>query len=205
MRFSERARARPGVSEVVGSLLTIAVTLIAGAVTWGYANSQAAVSENSLQNSFLSTNNYLNEQFKVIDITFASTTQVTFWVYNVGSIPLQLFQVRLYDSAGLVNILYNYTKSGTTKTDYVYDLKSTLPGRCGLKVSTGPYESPLLTSFFVTPVKSTNAATISLTIPSGQGSCSSDPSYGQTFTSGTTYTVVVTGYYGNVFKYSQTK
>lgn len=200
MRFSRRATSRLGVSEVIGTLLTIAITLIAGAATWSYANSQAGVSETALLNSSLTSNNFLNEQFKVIGLTFASTTQVTFWAYNVGSVPLQFLSVRVSDSAGLVNMLYNYTKSGSTKTDQVYDLKSTLASRCRLAGS--GYESPTLTA---TTVKTTNAVTISLTIPNAQGSCSSDPSYGQTFTSGTAYSLVITGLYGNVVTYSQTK
>jgi hypothetical protein len=200
LRYYRARRSRVGVSELVGVVLTIAITLVAGAATWSFARSEAGVSEAALQSNVLNTNNYLSEQFKVIDMTFGSTTSVTIWIYNLGSLTFSPFQIRLYDSAGLINILYNYTQSGSVKTDRVFDLQagsSYYHSTCG--VSGSSYESPSLST---TTVKTTNAQTIALTIPSAIANC---PSYGQTFSSGTTYTVVVTGLYGNVITYYQTK
>jgi hypothetical protein len=187
-------------SEAIGAILTIAITLIAGAATWGFVRTQAGSSELALQNNASNTNNFLNEQFNVIDMTFGSNTQTTFWLYNVGTLTLSVFQIRLYDSAGLVNILYNYTQSGSVKTDRVFDLKAGaayLHSTCRLSGST--YESPVVST---SAVKTTNAGTIAITIPAAVSNC---PSYGKTFTSGTTYTVVVTGLYGNVVTYYQVK
>lgn len=200
-----RQRRRIAASEPIAAIIAIAMTLIAGAATWGWVNRQAGVSEGALQSNYLGTDNFLTEQFKVVDMYF-STTQASgsscagsnycsavFWVYNVGGAPLNVFSVRLYDSAGLVNILYNYTQSGSTKTDQVYDQRSTLSSKC--KLAGSSYESPTISA---TTVKLTSAATYTLTIPTAQGSCTSDPSYGQTFATGTTYYVVVTGVFGNV-------
>jgi len=176
------------------------MTLIAGAATWSYVRAQAGSSEGAILGSSLTNSNFLGEQFKVTDMTFASTTQASAWVYNLGTLTLSVFSIRLYDSAGLVNILYNYTQSGSVKTDMVYDLRASSTyyySTCRLAGSS--YETPLISS---TTVKSTNVQTYALTIPSAISNC---PSYGQTFTSGTTYTVVVTGLYGNVVTFYQVK
>ncbi len=184
---------------MVGAVLVIAVTLVAGAAAWSFTRTQAAASEQVLQDNVQNTNNNLGEQFKVFDMTFTST-KVTVWVDNLGSLTFSPFQIRLYDSAGLVDILYNYTQSGSVKTDRVFDLAASAPNyhtTCRLTGST--YESPTLST---TTVRTTNAQTIALTIPGAVGGC---PSYGQTFNSGTAYTVVVTGLYGNVVSYYQSR
>ncbi len=197
---SLRRKRRVAISEVFGSLLSIAVTVIAGAAVFGYVNNQARVSEVNYANSVANTNNYLAESFKVIDIYFPSSTQIAFWVYNSGNTNLQTFQVRVYGTAGLINILYNYTVSGSTKTDRLYDLRATSAyyfSTCRLSGSS--YENPTVSS--VNTVIS-NSILIQLTVPPTTTNC---PSYGSTFNTGTTYYVVVTGVYGNVVSYYQTK
>lgn len=196
MRFDNRRRGRPGASEAIGAVLAIAITLVAGAAAWSYVRNQAAVSEGAIQNGAQSNNNYLNEHYNVIDMYFGTTTSTTFWVYNTGSLTYQTFSVRLYGSTGLVNLLFNFTQSNGVKTDQVYDLRSSLATKC--KTAASSYESPSLTG---TTLKTTNAQIYTLTIPGTQANC---PSFGQTWVSGTTYSVVVTGLYGNVVTYSQT-
>ncbi len=197
LRFDERRfRRRRAASELVGVVLAIAITLVAGAAAWGYVRSQASASEGAIQNGNQVTNNYLSEHFNVVDMYFGSSTSATFWVYNTGSVTYQPFSVRLYGSGGNINILFNHTTSGGTQTEQVYDLRSSSASKC--KTVATSYESPLLTA---TTVKTSNAQLYTLTIPGAQGSC---PSYGATFQSGHTYTVVVTGLYGNVVTYSQT-
>jgi len=182
-------------------MLTIAITLVAGAAAWGFVRSQAAASEGALQNNAVATNNLLNEHFSLTTMYFGaptSTTSTTFWLYNTGSVTFQIYSIRLYDSAGLVNLLYSSTGSGASQVDYVYDLKSVLSTQC--KTDAASYESPSVTG---TTVKTTNEQFYTLTIPPTASSC---PSYGQTFglaASGTTYTVVVTGLYGNSVTFSQ--
>jgi flagellin-like protein len=198
--FARRARKRPAVSEIVGSVLAIAITLVAGAATWTFVRSQAASSEAALQSSALTNDNFLGEQFKVTDMTFGSTTQTTVWIYNLGTLTLSVFSIRLYDSSGLVNILYNYTQSGSVFTNRVFDLRaSSSYYHSACRLSGSSYESPVISS---TKVKSTNIQTFALTIPNALSNC---PSYGNAFTNGTTYSVVVTGLYGNVITYFQVK
>jgi flagellin-like protein len=198
LNVHRRARGRPGISEIVGSLLAIAITLVAGAAAWSFVRSQAGVSENALQNSQVANNNFLSERFNAVDMYFGAST-ATFWVYNTGSVTLSIFSLRLYDSASKVNLLYNYTGSGASRTDYIYDLLSGSSGKCKTQaLGSNNYETPSLTQ---TPVKTTNAQVFTLTIPGPSSGC---PSFGNSFTSGTTYTIVVTGLYGNVVRYSQT-
>ncbi len=153
-------------------MLAIAMTLIAGAAAWGFVRSQAASSEGALQSGGVATNDMLSEHFSVFTMYYSTnqasgsacsggnTCSAVFWVYNTGSLTFQIASVRLYDSAGLVNLLYSSSGSGASKADYVYDLKSTLSGQCMTAAST--YESPSLTG---TTVRTTNEQVYTLTIP----------------------------------------
>jgi flagellin-like protein len=196
LRYYGPNRSRRAASEVIGAILAISITLVAGAAAWGYVRAQAGASETALQGSAVNTNNLLSEHFGVVDMYFGTSTSATFWVYNTGSLTYQTFSVRLYSSTASVNLLFNYTQSGGVKTDQVYDLRSALANKC--KTAASSYETPAIAA---TTVKITNAQFFTLTIPPTSGSC---PSFGQTITAGTTYTVVVTGIYGNVVTYSQT-
>ncbi len=170
---------------------------MSGAAVFGYVNGQAGVSEASYANSVGVNNNFLAEKFKVVDLNFPASNQIGFWIYNTGSISLQVFQVRVSDSAGLINLLYNYTKSGQTKTDYVFDLRSSLASKC--KTAASSYESPLISGI------NTNlqiGQSLTVTIPLLSALC---PSFGQTTSSGTSYSVTVVGLYGNSVRYYQTK
>jgi hypothetical protein len=130
---------------------------------------------------------------------FATSSQLGVWVYNTGSTNFQPFSVRLYDSAGLINILYNFTGS-TTKTDRVYDLRAGSSYYYSACRSTGSsYESPSLSTM---SAKVQNAQLLLLTIPPTTSGC---PSYGNTFTAGTAYSMVLTGLFGNSVTYYQVK
>ncbi len=98
--------------------------------------------------------------------------------------------MRFTDNAGQINILYNYTRSGSTKTDYVVDLRGT-SSKC--KVSASGNESPLLSTVNLNIQLGTM---ITPTMPNiNAGSC---PSYKVgTTTSGTAYTITVVGLYSN--------
>lgn len=201
LRYYRGKCRRIAASEAIGAMLAIAMTLIAGAAAWGFVRSQAGTSEGAINNNGVATNNMLSEHFGVTTMYFGavgSTTTTTFWVYNTGSLTFQVASVRVYDSAGLVNLLFSSTGTGASKTDQVYDLKSALSNQCITAATT--YESPSVTG---TTVKVTNQQFFTLTIPPTTSNC---PSYGQTFGvagSGTTYTVVVTGIYGNSVTFSQ--
>lgn len=199
MKLSARSRRRVALSDAVGAILSMAITVIAGTALFGYVNNQARVSELNYAESIGATNNYLAENFKVIDLYFATSSQLGFWVYNTGKTNFQPFSVRLYDSAGQVNVLFNYTGT-STKVDRVYDLRASSAyyySTCRLAGSS--YESPTLSTV---SAKIQNAQLLLLTIPPTTTNC---PSYGQTYTTGRTYYIVVTGLSGNVVTYFQVK
>ncbi len=194
MRLSYAAR-RKGISEIVATVLTISITIIAGASVWGYANQQAGVSANSYGQNVGNTDNYLNEKFVVADISFSSSS-ATIWIYDLGLENLQIQQVRLYNVTNSINLLYNYTVSGGVRTDKVYDFLSVGNTKCGRAASS--FESPVVSSI---NAKSSNTVAIKLTIP-GTLAGQTCPSYAQTLKHGT-YTVTILGVFGNSVSYSQ--
>ncbi len=210
LKYYRGSRRRVAASELIGAVLAIAITLVAGAAAWGFVQTQAGVSEGALNSNAAATNNLLGEHFAVVTMYFAataSTSTVTFMLYNTGSVPDQIASVRLYDSAGLINVLYSSTGSGASKTDYVYDLRSSLSSQCKAAAFTSYESTPQGTSLTLTTVRTTNEQEYTLIIPPlNSGGCSGPQSYGQNFGvagSGTTYTVVVTGIYGNSVSFSQ--
>lgn len=175
--------------------MAIAITLIAGAAAWGFVRAQAGTSESALQSNAVATNDLLDEHFSLANMYFGTTTSVTFLVYNIGTITDQIQSVRLYDSAASMNIFYNYTKHSPCSGDCANDLKAT--GGTNCKKAATSLESPSLTQ---TTIHTTDEEFYTLTLP---GSASGCPSYGNSFSTSDTYTIVVTGVYGNVETLSQ--
>ena len=186
MKLRHGAR-RLGISEIVGSLLAIAITIIAGAGVFGYVNSQAKASESQYGSAAGATYNYLQEQFTVVDMSFTSGSQVTLYIYDYGNIAVSPVQVIIYDSAQATYLAYNATKIVSTK-----------PSSCQ-QAATPSYENPLMWNPKTSSGMSVSAGYISaltLTFPG----CS-----GASFSSGTTYLVKITGLYGNTITYAQVK
>lgn len=186
MKVRQAAR-RQGISELVGSILAIAITLIAGAAVFGYVNTQAGVTEKQLGTGVGGTVNYLQERFAVVDLYFVSSSQVTVYVYNNGNIALSPVEIILYNTGRTLYLTY-------TASTVAY----TAPG-CGSFTATTSNESPLLwnsktSSGLQISIQAFQA--ITLTLPT----CS-----GASFVSGTTYVVNVVGLYGNSLTYYQTK
>ena len=185
MKVKLTARRR-GVSELVGSLLAIAITIIAGAAVFGYVNTQAGVTERQLGSGVGATVNYLQERFVVVDMYFASASQVTVYVYNNGNIALFPIEIILYNSGRTLYLTY-------TASTVAYTAPS-----CGSFTASTSYENPLLWSTATSSgiqVSIQSFQAITLTLPT----CS-----GASFVSGTTYVVNVVGLYGNNVIYYQT-
>ena len=184
MKLRHHAR-RPGISELVGSVLAIAITVIAGAAVFGYVNGQAGVTENQYGSSVGVTVNYLQEQFSVIDMSFTSSSQVVLYLYNYGRIAVSPIQVTVYNET--LYLTYNATKVTQTEPTACSDTATTSnenPLLWNTKTSTG------------TPIDIGSISTLTLSLPG----CS-----GVWFASGSTYFVKVTGLYGNVVVNSQVK
>jgi len=169
---------RAGVSEVMAAVLTIAITLLAGAALFGYINGQAAASEDRLGQAAGGNANFLNEKFVVVQMSFSnacgspSPNCAIIWVYNNGQVDLMLKWVHLY----------NGSRTGdNVPLDFTYDSSSSLGGTCGK--GTGAVNPSFSTLDIPAQSKPTP---VTLFISSG---CA--------FTSGTTYYVNVLAQFGN--------
>ena len=65
---------RAGIAELTGSLLMIALTIVAGAAVFGWAISQAGVSEGSLGQNAANQANYYHEGFVIVSVQFSYIT-----------------------------------------------------------------------------------------------------------------------------------
>lgn len=168
-RFGKRA----GISELMATVLTIAITLIAGAALFGYVNGMAANSESAIGVSNANNVNFLNERFVSTDMGFSGTSSAVIWVYNNGNVTLGLKQITLFDSTkNSLYVVYNNTPSGSGCGSISSPKNGAAPGfnfgSTGTKIPAG-----------------SNPYKITLNLPA---SCS--------FVSGTTYYVSVLGLYG---------
>jgi flagellin-like protein len=100
MKFSP-SRRRRGISEVMGSLVMIAVTLTAGVAVFGYINGQSGASAAAVGNRAASGVNFLNEREVLVYAAMSGSspsTSALIWVYNSGSIdPENMTNVMFYD------------------------------------------------------------------------------------------------------------
>src|SRR5712692_2311008 len=155
----------------MSAVLTIAITLVAGAALFGYINDQAANSEQALGSAVGGTANFLNEKFVIFDLSLAQSCSpqpspcATVWLYNSGEINLQLSSIHLYDSARALSI--TYTKGATSS------------GPC----ASGSGALPSVNLVALNPPQQ-----LTLSLPAG---CSFGPP-------GTVYYVSILGLYGNV-------
>ena len=85
---------RAGISEILGSLIMVAITLVAGAAVFGFVNGQSGNSANAVGKSAASNINFLNEREVVVYACLATSSGVcqvggsyaNVYVYNSGLI-----------------------------------------------------------------------------------------------------------------------
>lgn len=181
-----RSRRRLGVSEIVATLLTIAITIIAGAAVFSYANSQANVTERQYGTAVGTSVQALEERFTVVQMNFTST-KVTIWLYNIGSINLAPVQILLYNNGRSLYLMYNATK-----------VISYQPTGCATASPPGSNESPLMWN-------SKTGSGLAVSTQLVQKLTLALPCVSESFTTGSTYTVNILGLYGNSVVYSQTR
>jgi|SRR5579863_3987355 len=100
-----------GLSDLVATVLLVAMTLIAGAALFGYVNGQAANSENQLGKGNANNVNFLNERFVIVDLNFSlgnPSTAVSIWIYNNGAVTLNVTQVELYNASRTIDVFYQH-------------------------------------------------------------------------------------------------
>ncbi len=176
---------RKGISELMGTMLLIAMTLTAGFAMFGYVHTQATTSELSYAQSVGGTLSFLQERFVIAVVSYTSNS-VTIYAYTNGQITSQFAQVEVY---------------GPTRStmDLVYDSNFVTinnPPSCKGQTPASPLnETPMLgTSPSSFSVKVNSVSSIVLTLPSCPG---------LSFQSGSTYFVKILGQYGNTATYYQ--
>lgn len=211
MRIRGHGR-RLGISELIATLIMIAVTLVAGTAAFGWILLQAGSSENSYGNSVANNVNFLNERFTLVSSAFSNypsgacpgspgaCINASFWLYNTGSVDFTLFSIQARNITntpagncpGTHGCYVNVIFSKNTVT--AYQPAGTIYAGCTDTSLTGGFfggASPLGQGKLTrTPFK--------ISMPS----C---PGPGQLILyDGTTYSVVLTGLYGNVVTQSIT-
>jgi hypothetical protein len=175
----------------MAAVITIAITLLAGSALFGYVNSEASVSENSLGQANAANVNYLDERFVVTDMSFGSNS-VFLYLYNNGNVTLNLSEIVMYDAAG------NDPGNGATNSLYVVFSTAPATGTTPtVPTSCGTVASPIVQSGTSLPsiqVDGYNSVPITLTAPSVSGQ--------NCLASGTTYYIIVVGIYGSKVIYS---
>ena len=107
-------RSKKAISEVIGGILLLAVTIAIGFATWAWANGSAANSELNYGNAVASNMNYLNERYIIANANFPSGNyqQFTLWFYNNGNTTVYITTVWVSNSTGLVQT-FNQTSTST--------------------------------------------------------------------------------------------
>jgi flagellin-like protein len=117
-------RRRVAVSELVGTLIMVAITLTAGAAVFGWINGQASSSEGAYGASVANNINFLKERFVVVSQSFGEwpsgactgtpkeCTMMSFWIYNSGQVAFTLASLNIYSQSAPLDITF-YTGSGS--------------------------------------------------------------------------------------------
>ncbi len=100
-KIRKNRRSKLAVSEIIGAILLIAVTLVIGFAAWAWASGAAASSESSLGNSVSCNILYMKENFVIVNANFSSTNseKVTVWFYNNGNTTVYIQDLWISNSS----------------------------------------------------------------------------------------------------------
>ena len=101
-------RRRKAVSEILGTLLMVTITLIAGAAVFGWIEGQAGNSEGAYGQSVANNVNYLRESFTIVATNFTCSSgpcagpydTLGIYIYNNGQVYLNLSSIMISYPAG---------------------------------------------------------------------------------------------------------
>lgn len=126
-----RGRRRLAISEVLGSLIMIGITLVSGAAVFGFVNGQSGTSSQAVAKSAASNINFLNEREVVVYAAIqgaspSSTAQL--YVYNNGAInPEVMNSVLFYDTLTSSNVCTVALPSNPIATTSVAPISVIIP------------------------------------------------------------------------------
>ena len=184
-----RGKRRLAVSELMGTLIMIAKTLVAGAAVIGWVNGQAGASEQVYGQNVANNVNYLSEHLVVVNIQFPSSG-------CSGTAPnryCNMMLISIYNNGAVVDSLKSVTvvdKSGVT----VAAVAQTAPPIPGAWCAPGPgcSVSPVLQTTSMTTGPTAQPTIYTVTLPTAPSACTS----GLCFSVGSFYTVQVMGQFG---------
>ena len=104
---------RLAVTEITGTLLMIAVTLVAGAAVIGWVNGQAASSENVLGQNAANQANYFKESFVVVSVQFSNNAP-NFCQATGGQTYCNQVSIAIYNNGGIGLTIQSVTFANTT-------------------------------------------------------------------------------------------
>ena len=91
-------------SEVIGSILLLSVTLVVGFAAWAWASGAAQSSELNFGNAVSCNIQYLKEAFVIVNVNFSSSSTlpsagtVTVWLYNNGNTTVYIKEMWISNS-----------------------------------------------------------------------------------------------------------
>jgi len=103
-------RKRVAVSELVGTLIMVGITLSAGAAVFGWINGQAGASENAYGASVASNVNFLRERFVIVASNFTSCSGTSpsrscstlgVYLYNNGQLTDNISRITISTPPGV--------------------------------------------------------------------------------------------------------
>jgi len=172
----------------MAAVITIAITLVAGAALFSYVNGQATVSENSIGQANAANVNLLDERFVVADMGFSGNTAVLS-IYNNGNVTLHLSDIILYNgNRSNLYAAFNSTSPSPTPSGYCGNVQNPSVGSAG----------SFLFGASGTSIPVGEVSKITLQAPNNGGASCLDP-----VSASTTYYVTVLGLYGNKVVYYQ--
>lgn len=184
---------RHAVSELMGTLLMIGITLVAGAAVIGWVNGQAGASEQAYGSNVAANVNYLREHFVIVNVQFPAAdcwpttqsqycSQMQISIYNNGALVDSISSITVVDSGGALDV--NLTSS--TSASHPPGAYCTSGSGCSI--------TPLLSTATMTTGATTGNSPLTFTVnlPISAGACSTLVC----FNVGSFYTVQVLGKYG---------
>lgn len=120
-------RRRVGVSELVGTLIMVAITLVAGAAVFGWVNGQAGTSESAYGASVANNVDFLRERFVIVATNFTNggtpqqpcsggppklCSTLGVYLYNNGQVTANISRISISTSQGV--LIVSFTSVSTT-------------------------------------------------------------------------------------------
>jgi flagellin-like protein len=219
-------RKRVAISELMGTLIMVAVTLIAGAAVFGWINGQAGSSESAYGQSVANNVNFLNERFTVVTESFSQSglscsggppapcNQMSFWVYNTGQVAFTLASVRIQSQSAVypLNVIFYPAASSACSASsqacgfIAYNTAGAQVCSDTAAFAPSPVNQPGFYQNTVAPydpsvaIGKLTSTPYQITMPTG-ATCSAGNLY---LYDGVTYSITFSGLYGNSFSTSVT-